>query len=159
MPLRESLAAVLRLVRDSRGLSKDDFQGLIDPKHVYNLENARSAVTIETLEAVASALRVDALTLLTVAASLDRGQAHERLLQDLGEQGKELDALGVREKWPSEFREGLLVPRQAGRRTPLSTIEAIWLCRERGMNQKETAQELNLSTSTVSRNWNKKLAN
>ncbi|MNE46524.1 hypothetical protein D3C80_1408670 [compost metagenome] len=114
-------------------------------------------MTIDTLEAVASVLQVDALTLLTVAASLDRGQSHASLLQHLIEQGSELDALGVRQKWPTEFQGNLLVPMQAGRRTPITKIKAILACRARGMNQKETAQELGLSTATVSRNWNKEV--
>lgn len=153
MPLKESLAAVVRLVRRSRGLTKDDLQGVLDQKHMYNIENARSSVTLDTLEELASALEIDALTLLTVAASLHRGQSHQQLLKRLGEQGSELDALGIMEKWPKEFQDGRLVPMQAGRRTPLPKIQAIKACRERGMSQKETAQELGISTATVSRNW------
>ncbi|VVP85878.1 hypothetical protein PS925_00920 [Pseudomonas fluorescens] len=153
MPLKQSLAAVVRLVRRSRGLNKDDLQGVLDQKHIYNLENARSSVTLDTLEELASALGIDLLTLLTVAASLDRGQSHDQLLKHLGEEGSELDALGIMKQWPGEFHEGLLVGMPAGRRTPLPKIQAIRACRQRGMNQKETAKELGLSTATVSRNW------
>ncbi|MEN5139289.1 helix-turn-helix domain-containing protein [Pseudomonas juntendi] len=155
MPLRESLAATLRLVRISRGLTKDDFQGAVDSKHVYNIENARSSVTLDTLELLASVLEVDALTLITVAASLDRGLTHAELLKHLGEQGELLAEKGVLTKWASQFQDGALIPMEAGRKTPLPKVEAIQACRARGLNQKETAAELGLSTSTVSRNWNK----
>jgi transcriptional regulator with XRE-family HTH domain len=155
MPLKESLAAVVRLVRRSRGLNKDDLQGVLDQKHIYNLENARSSVTLDTLEELACALGIDPLTLLTVAASLDRSQSHEQLLEHLGEQGNELDAMGIMKKRPSEFQVGILVPMPAGRRTPLPKIQAILACRKRGMSQKEASQELGISTSTVSRNWNR----
>lgn len=155
MPLRESLAAVLRLVRASRGLSKDDFQGLVDPKHVYNLETAKSGVTLDTLEAIASVLQVDALTLLTVAASLERGQSHKDLLVHLEDDGHQLAELGVLARWNGEFEDGLLVTTKPGRRTPPETVEAILACRGQMMSQKETAEATGVSASTVSRIWNR----
>lgn len=153
MPLRESLAAVLRLVRISRGLSKDDFQGLVDPKHVYNLETARSGVTLDTLETVASVLQVDALTLLTVAASLERNQSHSELLMHLQLDAQRLGELGVIARWPGEFQDGSLVKTKPGRRTPPDTVEAILDCRDRGLSQKETADEVGVHRSTVGRIW------
>lgn len=153
MPLRESLAAVLRLVRISRGLNKDDFQALIDPRHVYNLETARSGVTLDTLEAVASVLQVDALTLLTVAASLERGQSHSDLLSHLENEGQRLAELGVLAKWQGEFEGGSLVTTKPGRRTPPETVEAILVCRARGLSQEETAEEVGVHRSTVGRIW------
>ncbi|MBC3495711.1 XRE family transcriptional regulator [Pseudomonas sp. SWRI100] len=155
MPLRESLAAVLRLVRASRGLSKDDFQGLIDPKHVYNLETAKSGVTLDTLEAIASVLQVDALTLLTVAASLERGQSHKDLLAHLKDDGQQLAELGVLAKWHGEFEDGSLVATKPGRRTPPETVEAILACQAQMMSQKETAEATGVSAATVSRIWNR----
>ncbi|MCE0952402.1 MULTISPECIES: helix-turn-helix domain-containing protein [Pseudomonas] len=153
MPLRESLAAVLRLVRISRGLSKDDFQGLVDPKHVYNLETAKSGVTLDTLEAIASVLQVDALTLLTVAASLERGQSHSDLLLYLKNDGQQLAELGVLTKWYGEFEDGSLVTTKPGRRTPPETVEAILACRDYGLSRKETADKLGVHLSTVGRIW------
>ena len=157
MPLRDSLAAVLRLVRSARGLSKDDFRGQIDPKHVYNLENAKTSVTLETLETLAASLRVDPLTLLTLAASLDRNQTHEELLSHLSKEAKRLSDLGVVAKWPSQFKNGLLLPLPAGKRTSPERIEAIFACRARGMTQKETAIELGIPSSTVNRIWNREV--
>lgn len=156
MPLRDSLAAVLRLVRSARGLSKDDFQGRIDPKHVYNLENAKSSVTLETLETLASTLQVDPLTLLTLAASLDRNQTHEDLLKHLGKEAMQLSDLGVAAKWSSQFKDGVLLPLPAGKRTSPERIDAILACRARGMTQKETATELGIPASSVNRIWNRK---
>ena len=153
MPLRESLAAVLRLVRTSRGLSKDDFQGLVDPKHVYNLETAKSGVTLDTLEALASVLQVDALTLLTVAASLDRGQSHSELLLHLRLDAQRLAELGVIARWPGEFQEGSLVKTKHGRRPPPDKVEALLACRDRGLSRKETADEVGVHQSTVGRIW------
>ena len=153
MPLRESLAAVLRLVRASRGLSKDDFQGLVDPKHVYNLETARSGVTLDMLEALASVLQVDALTLLTVAASLERGQSHSDLLSHVENEGQRLAELGVLAKWQGEFEDGSLVATKPGRGTPPEKVQAILACRERGLSRNDTAHQVGVSTTTVGRIW------
>lgn len=154
MPLRDSLAAVLRLVRSARGLSKDDFQGQIDPKHVYNLENAKTNVTLETLEIVASTLQVDPLALLTLAASLEREQTHDEFLRYLSKEVRKLSDLGVVANWPSQFENGTLSPLPAGRRTSREKVDAVLECRARGMTQKEAADALNMSTSTVNRIWN-----
>lgn len=153
MSLRESLAAVIRLLRISRGLSKDDFQGVVDPRHMFNLENAKASVTLDTLEALASVLKIDPLTLLTVAASLDRGLAHEDLLQHLRTQVEQLAELGVIAKWPDAFKDGALLPMEAGRKTPAKKIEAVLACRAQGMTQKAAAEELGISRATVSRIW------
>ncbi|MEB0046841.1 MULTISPECIES: helix-turn-helix domain-containing protein [unclassified Pseudomonas] len=156
MPLRDSLAAVLRLVRSARGLSKDDFHGQLDPKHVYNLENAKTSVTLETLQILASTLKVDPLALLTLAASLDRKQTHDELLEHLSKEVRMLSDLGVVADWPSQFENGALLSMRAGTRTPPEKIEAVLICRARGMTQKQTATELGIPSSTVNRIWNRK---
>ena len=156
MPLRDSLAAVLRLVRSARGLSKDDFQGQLDPKHVYNLENAKTSVTLETLEILASTLEVDPLTLLTLATSLDRKQTHEELLKHLSKEVRMLSDLGVVANWSGQFKNGSLLSLPAGKRTSPEKIEAVFACRARGMTQKQASIELGIPSSTVNRIWNKR---
>jgi len=155
MSLRDSLAAVLRLVRALQGVSKDDFHGQLDPKHVYNVENAKVSVTLETLEIIASTLKVDPLTLLTLAASLDRNQSHEELLRCLSHEGERLIELGIAENWSRQFKNGALQSMPAGRRTSPEKIKAIVACRARGMTQKETATQLGIPSSTVNRIWNR----
>ena len=51
----------VHLVRLARGLTRDDFQGQLDATHVYNLENAKSSVTLDTLEMLAYTLEVEPL--------------------------------------------------------------------------------------------------
>lgn len=151
--LSDSLAAVVRLVRASRSLSKDDFQAVLDPKHVYNIESARSSVTLDSLELLAGVLEVDPLTLLMLAATLERGISHEDLLKMLSKEIKQLNALGISAKWPSQFENGVLLPMPAGRRTPPEIIKSILKCKALGFTQKETSTKLGISTSTVNRLW------
>lgn len=142
-------------MRISRGLSKDYFQELIDPKRIYNLESARSSVTIDTLESVASVLRVDALSLLTVAASLEQRESHDELLGRLGIEGKQLAELGVLARWYGGFQNGSLIAMQSGRRTSPDKVKAILKCRAQGLSRKETADEVDVSATTLGRIWNR----
>lgn len=142
-------------MRISRGLNKDDFQELIDPKHSYNLKNARSSVTIDTLGAVASELRVDALTLLTVTASLEQRESHDELLGRLGIEGKQLAELSVLARWHGEFQNGSLIAMQSGRGTSPDKVKAILKFRTQGLSRKETADDVGVSATTVGRIWNR----
>lgn len=136
-------------MRTSRGLSKDDFQGLVDPKHVYNLETAKSGVTLDTLEALASVLQVDALTLLTVAASLDRGQSHSELLLHLRLDAQRLAELGVITKMAWRI-SGRINDQARSEDASGHSRSYSGLPRSR-LSRKETADEVGVHQSTVGR--------
>ncbi|WP_247256900.1 helix-turn-helix domain-containing protein [Pseudomonas moorei] len=153
MPLRDSLAAVIHLVRLARGLTKDDFPGQLDAKHVYNLENAKSSATLDTLEMLAETLEVEPLALLVIAASFEKYQTPEDFLKYLNKETKKLKDLGVVEGLPAQFKDGVLIPRKTGMRTPKEKIEAVLRCRADGMTQKQASDIVGIPTSTVNRIW------
>lgn len=153
MVMRESLAAAIRLVRSARGLSKEDLQGQVDPKHLYKLENAKTGVTLDMLNTISSALNVDPLALLLVASSFDKRQTPDDGLKRLGVEVKNLSDLGVVKGLAGQFAKGTLVPTKAGQRLAADKIEAVLRCRTQGMTQKEASEALGVSTSTVNRIW------
>jgi len=153
MPLRDPLAAVIRLVRSARGLAKEDFLGLLDAKHVYNVENGKTSITLDTLETLASALEIDPITLLVIAASYEKQLSPEDFLKQLGKETKSLRELGIVDGLPGQFDKGALAPRLAGRRTSEEKIEAVLRCKAKGMTQKEASDTLGIPTSTVGRIW------
>lgn len=153
MVMRESLAAVLRLVRSARGLSKEDLQGQVDPKHLYKLENAKTGVTLDMLNTISSALNVDPLALLVAASCFDRSLPPDDVLKRLGVEVRNLSDLGVVKGLSGQFADGKLVPNKAGKRLPPEKIEAVLRCRKQGMTQKEASEMLGISTSTVNRIW------
>ncbi|MFL1526306.1 helix-turn-helix domain-containing protein [Pseudomonas sp. O230] len=155
MIMRESLAAVLRLVRSARGLSKEDLQEQIDPKHLYNLENAKTGITLDMLNTTSSALSVDPLALLVVASCFDKKLSLDDALERLRIEIKSLIDLGVVKGLPEQFVDGSLVPSKAGQRSSLEKIEAVLRCRAQGMTQKEASAVLGVPTSTVNRIWRK----
>jgi transcriptional regulator with XRE-family HTH domain len=150
---RESLAAVLRLIRSARGLSKEDLQDQIDPKHLYNLENAKTGTTLDMLNTISSALSVDPLALLLLASCFDRNLSLDDALERIRAEIKGLIDLGVVKSMPEQFVDGSLVPSKAGQRSSLEKIEAVLRCRAQGMTQKETSDALGIPTSTVNRIW------
>lgn len=153
MPLRDPLAAVIRLVRSARGLAKEDFHGQLDAKHVYNLEHAKASVTLDTLEILADHLDVEPLALLTVAASFEKQQSPEDFLNYLNKEIKKLKDLGVLEGLPTQFIDGALKPRLPGQRTSPEKVDAVLRCRAHGLTQKQASDILGMPTSTVGRIW------
>jgi transcriptional regulator with XRE-family HTH domain len=153
MPLRDPLAAVIRLVRSARGLAREDFLGLVDARHVYNVENGKISITLDTLETLASGLSIDPIALLVIAASYEKQLSPEDFLKQLGKEAKTLRELGVVDGLPGQFNKGALVPGIAGRRTSEEQIQAVLRCKADGMTQKQASDTLSISTSTVGRIW------
>ena len=153
MPLRDPLAAVIRLVRSSRGLAREDFLGLVDARHVFNVENGKISITLDTLESLASVLGIDPIALLVIAASYEKQLSPEEFLKRLGKEAKSLRELGIVDGLPSQFDKGALTPGIAGRRTSEEKVEAVLRCKANGMTQKEASVTLGIPTSTVGRIW------
>lgn len=153
MALRYSLGAALRLIREARGISQADF-GAPEARHLWNIENGKSGVTVETLEIIVMKLGVDLLTLLSVALGYERGESRATLLKHLTSEMKALEKLGVIHDMPDQFENGVLKPRPLGKRTSPERIDAVLRCKAQGMTQKETSVALGVSTSAVGRIWN-----
>lgn len=155
MVSRESLAAVLRLARAARGLSRDKLydQARIEPRNLQNLENARSGVTLEMLEKVAAGLGFNPIALLIAASSYDAQHSVSQSLKALDRELEQMGSLGIIEAIPKHFSEGKLVPEQAGKRTSTEKVQQAIRYRDEGLSQKETASKLGLSVATVSRIW------
>ena len=154
MPLRESLAAVLRLTRQARGLSQEDFHGQVETRHMNNIEHGKSGVTLSTLENLASVLGVDPLALLAVAFSHEKDLSSKDLLKYLAAEISKLEKLGVLEKMQGEFKDGKLDSTHPRTRSAVLNKSAVLECKAQGKTQKETAAQLGLGKATVSRIWN-----
>ncbi|MFD2642777.1 helix-turn-helix domain-containing protein [Pseudomonas japonica] len=160
MVSRESLAAVLRLARASREMSRDQLyaQSKIEPRHLQRLENARTGVTLEMLGNIAEALSFDPMALLMVASSYDAqlpmGERHAALKKEI----QKLEALGIVADMPKHFSGGKLVGERAGWRLPDNIAQNALLCRDQGLSQSETARKLGIHQTTVGRIWRKSKA-
>jgi transcriptional regulator with XRE-family HTH domain len=156
MQPKDSLAAVLRVVRRVRGLKAEDFSGHIDPTHVNNLENAKVSVTIDTLEAVASALNMSTISLLVLAESLRNKVTSQEILADVKAQVREFSDAKTTQAFADQFEDGRLVSRPSGAQLAQEKLAAVLACKTQGLSQKETVAKLGIPTSTVQRYWHKK---
>lgn len=152
---KDSLAAVLRVLRRARGLKAEHFAEGIAPTHVANLENGKVSVTVETLEAVAQVLNVEPISLLALATGLRTGTSYERVLRDVKAEIDKLAAQGLLGDFDQEFEDGRLRSRPSGAQVSKERVAAVLKCKAAGLTQKETAQKLGIPASTVQRYWQK----
>lgn len=155
MDSRDSLAAVLRVLRRARERKTEHFSEGINPTHIANLENGKVSVTLQTLEAVANVLNVKPVTLLVLATALRNDLPNDSVLREIELELKELVSLGVMDALDSEFQDGKLRSRPSGAQISQERLEAVLACKACGLTQKETAQKLGIPSSTVQRYWQK----
>ncbi len=154
MPLRLTLAAILRLTRKARGLSQEQLATAVEARHLHNLEHAKSSVTLDTLEGIAKRLDVDAVALLAVASKYERQQSTADYLLFLSDEIQKLEQLGVLASLPNEFQDGDLRTGKAGKRpVPADKIQAVLACKGQGLTQKQTSLKLGMAASTVNKIW------
>lgn len=157
MVSRESLAAVLRLARASRGLSRDQVheKARIYPSQLHGLENGKLGVTLDMLGSIAEALDFDPLALLIVASSCDAQTSVAERLAVIKKELAILNSLHIVSDLPKHFAEGELVAQRAGRSLSENVVREALAFRDQGLNQRETAERLGIHQSTVSRIWRK----
>ena len=147
MSLRKSYAAVVQLLRIQKGLSQAKLAGSITQAHVSELELGRSSATVETSAHLASALKIEPVTLLALTvASHEKRSMREVLLSSLAE----AEALGLAD---------IPLPTVPKVMTPPGVVEAKrkWLAvqelKAKGLSQSEAARHLGMPESTLRRLW------
>lgn len=154
MPSRYTLAAVLRTTRSARGLTQEQLRSTVEPRHLHNVEHAKSNPTVEMLECISERLDVDVVALLAAASCYDRQETVEQYLTHLRSELTKLREMGVMESIPAQFADGELITAKTGKPPiPAERISAVLSCKAQGFTQKETSVKLGISTSTVHKIW------
>lgn len=157
MRTRESLAAVLRLVRSARKLKVEDFAAAVDPRHIQFLEAGNVTTKLDTLEAVADVLGVNPLSLLVLSSSFGANSSPVELMKQILAEVDDLAAMGVNaESLAGQFQDGQLISRPAGAQVNQEKLAAVLSCKDQGMTMSETANKLGMPATTVRRYWLKK---
>jgi len=155
MPLMRPLGAVLRLVRLSRGLSQEELSGAVEARHVHNIENAKSSITLDRLETIAQRLDVDPVALLAYASQVEKGITAREYIGLLGNELEKLAALGINERIHEYYQKGDVVTHKPGRRTDPAKVKAVLEAKMAGKSKRDVSQELGIAWSTVNDIWKK----
>ena len=151
MSLRKSYAAVVQLLRTRKGLSQAKLAGSLTQAHVSELELGRSSATIEMSARLASALKVEPITLLALAAaSHEKCTVREALLAALAE----AESLGLADT-PLPTEPQVMAPSRVleAKRKWLAVQEL----KAKGLSQSEAAKHLGVPESTLRRLWHQTL--
>jgi transcriptional regulator with XRE-family HTH domain len=69
MDIKISLGKALKLIRNKRGLTQEDFSDVSSRTYMSTLERGMKSITLEKLEDIAGVLKVHPLTILLMAYS------------------------------------------------------------------------------------------
>lgn len=149
MSLRQSYAAVLRLLRVNRGMTQQDLSGSVTQAHISSLELAKSSATVETSAKLAEALKVDPLTLLALVIASDGNRSAREALQASLD---ELDSLGLGDCPLPPVAQPYKPARELEAQRKLQAVQDL---KSRGFTQTEAARELEMPASTLRRLWHR----
>lgn len=153
MSLMPALAALVRVIRHARGLTQEQMSGSVEARHLHNIENARSSITIDRLEAVAAKLEVDPATLIVLASALSKGMSDEQLLEVIQQECRGLNNLGALERIADHYQEGKVTRVRPGKQIAPEKLAAIRQAKAAGESQASASARLGIPKSTVGRLW------
>jgi len=153
MALMPALAALVRGIRHAKAFTQEQMSGTVEARHLHNIENARSSITIDKLEAIAGRLEIDPAALVVLASALSNGLTDEQMLEHLRTELEKLDALGSRESLTKHFDQGKVTRVKPGRPIDPDRLEAIRQAKATGETQKSVSTRLGIPKSTVGRLW------
>lgn len=144
----EALAAVIRTLRAMKGVTQAELPA--DRKHLYKLEAGLSDITLGMLEQLSESLGVEPALLVTLVRAAEMGCPSQTVLDLAASQLRDFDHQGGPAELARQLDLGAVKAREFARLERASAVQA---CKGRGLTQRETANELGLSKSTVARAW------
>lgn len=147
MTLRQAFAVALKFVRGRQGLSQQKISGSMTASYVSRLEAAQCSVTVEASDELAKGLKLHPLSLLSLVYAAEQNVTPAEALLRVR---NELRSLGILDAHVTT--EEIAHPLTAkGNETTREVLEL----KHQGLNQREVARKLGISTSTVGRHWNR----
>ncbi|MCQ3032518.1 helix-turn-helix domain-containing protein [Pseudomonas syringae] len=154
MHLKEALAGALRGARAHQGLNYEDLAGATHRTYVGKLEQARATPTLDKLDEIADFLRLDLLTMVTLAVAAQGDELPSEVLQRTALQVREFEAAGGWQLVEEQFSAGKLVKRSQGKPKQPLNADTIRALKAGGMDKKSIAEKLGVARSTVQKYWN-----
>lgn len=120
---------------------------------MHNIENARSSMTIDKLEAISGKLDVEPAALVVLACALEKGLSDEQILELIRVEFAKLDAIGARDQISEHYQHGRVTRVRPGRQIDPKKLAAIRQAKAAGESQASVSARLGISRSTVGRWW------
>lgn len=155
MDIKVAFAAALRAIRGSKELSQEMVARSTSRPYVGRLEKGESAPTLDKLQALSNALEVSPLTLLALTLATQDDQPTSALLSRLKQELVQFEKSGGMEMLGDQIVNGELVSRPRGTPQNADKLAEVLRHKAAGFTQKETADRLGMSTSTVNDMWRK----
>lgn len=147
MSLRNSFAAVLRLLRHQKGMTQSDISKTVAQSHVSQLESAKTTATIDVSCELASAMKIQPVSLITLAlACYDQRTPREILSEVLAE----LEELGLADAVLDDQQQPTKTPAMIDAERKRDAIRAL---KREGVTQAEAARQLGIPEATLRRLW------
>ena len=151
MSMRRAFAVTLRALRKARGISQDDFSEAMGRHYASWLENGKSSVTLDKLEAIASVLKVDPLLMMAMCESVRKGQSVEETMRGILTDTALFSQNGLLEAFQKEVEQVQSTSGLSNESRRKQTESKIKTLLNKGLDQKDIAKNLVLSPATVSR--------
>ncbi|MGX1181567.1 transcriptional regulator with XRE-family HTH domain [Pseudomonas sp. IAP-CY TE4608] len=151
--IRPALAAVIRAIRGSLGLTQEEMAQATSRTYLTKLEGAQSTPTLDKFVEVAAVLELSPLALmaLVLATRDERPSAH--LLAEAAEELRVLQERVSAEDIAAHLVGTEILKRPAARPADLEKLQKVQDCKRSGLTQAETARQLGISRSTVGFLW------
>lgn len=151
MPMKRAFAVTLRALRKAKGMSQDEFSEAMGRHYTSWLENGNSSVTLDKLIGIAAVLKIEPLVMIALCESVRKGQSIQETMKGALAETDLLDQSGLLEAFQNEVdraqsTQGL--SNESRQKVIEVKIEALL---RTGLDQKDIAKNLDLSTATVSR--------
>lgn len=152
-PIRPALAAVIRAVRGSLGLTQEEMAQATSRTYLTKLESAQSTPSLDKFIELAAVLDLSPLALMALVLATRDEKPTALLLAQAKEDLKVLQERVSPEDIAAHLAGSEVLKRPAARPADLDKLQKVQDCKKSGLTQAETARQLKISRSTVSFLW------
>lgn len=155
--IRPALAAVLRAVRGSLGLTQEGMAQAMSRTYLTKIESAQSTPTLDKFVELADVLGLSPLALMALVLSTSEQVPTSHLIAEALEELRTLQQRVSPEDIAAHLADGEILKRPAARPADLDKLQRVQECKKSGLTQAETARQLGMSRSTISFLWKRSI--
>lgn len=148
MEHREALGQVLREVRVTSGLRREDCASAVSRDYLASVERGTQSISVEKLRSLCNCLGVKPSLIILAAEARSAGVDMEEYQASLDRQFKEYVLAGkLRSETDNAASQGVRGKRAEANRKAIQSLKS------EGLTKTEIARKLGIGTTTVDRHW------